>query len=396
MAGIYLHIPFCKKRCIYCDFYSTTCIAQQMDYVEALIREIKMRKDYLSSNGSIPVIDTIYLGGGTPSTLSHEHLEKIFDTIFSTYQVSKKAEITMEANPDDLTGKDALRISDLPINRISLGVQTFNDKQLKLLNRRHSGCQAIKAIEKCKADGIENISIDLIYGLPEQTLSDWEEEIKTAISLDIQHLSAYALIYEEGTPLWNMRREQLVKEVEDDVSLSMFNSLIDRLSLSGFEHYEISNFARQGYRSRHNSSYWRGIPYLGCGASAHSYDGNNRHWNVADLNVYLQEVNRCTPPLDETNATWMETEVLSVHEKYNDCIITSLRTSDGLDLSRIQSAFGQQFTDYCLRMAQKHIQNGLLEHIKKDEQSPLGLLKLTRQGIFVSDGVMSDLLSIED
>ena len=395
MAGIYLHIPFCKRRCIYCDFYSTTCIDKQKAYVDALCNEIKLRKDYLKINNQNPIIETIYIGGGTPSTLSRKHIETLLDTIFSTYEVSPQAEITMEANPDDLTGVNPLDIRYLPINRMSLGIQTFDDHQLRFLNRRHTGQQAIEAIIRCKEQGVENISIDLIYGLPGQNLSDWEKELETAIKMDIKHISAYSLIYEEGTPLWNMRMQHLVKEAEEDISLKMFTSLIQHLEEAGFEHYEISNFARPGHRSRHNSSYWKGVAYLGCGTSAHSFDGNNRQWNIADLDSYISHVSQCTTINDFIHASWIEKEELTLYEKYNDRIITALRTSDGLDLDKLQSDFGTRLKDYCLHTANRHLQNGILENIKKNEQS-LGLLKLTRQGLFLSDGIMSDLLFVED
>lgn len=396
MAGIYVHIPFCKKRCIYCDFYSTVCMEKQQPYIEALTNELKLRADYLRLNGLFPSIETIYIGGGTPSTLDTSSLEDIFDSIYRTYPVSEQAEITIECNPDDLSTEKIQELHHLPINRLSIGIQTFSDNHLRFLNRRHNGQQAISAVKECQDLGFDNISIDLIYGLPTQDHQNWEDNLKIATNLNVQHISAYSLIYEEGTRLFNMRQQGMAEEAPDQVSLRMFNTLIDQLSDAGFEHYEISNFARKGYRSRHNSSYWKGIPYIGCGPSAHSYDGTNRQWNISDINCYIDNVVRCTSPSDFTDASWIEKEVLTTTERYNDRIITALRTSDGLNLSLLRQDFGNRLADYCLKVADKHLRNGVLEIVEKNEQNPQGLLRLTRQGIFLSDGIMSDLLFIED
>ena len=277
-----------------------------------------------------------------------------------------------------------------------MGVQTFDDGKLRLLHRRHNGEQAIRAVHDCQDTGFDNISIDLIYGLPAQSLREWETDVNTALSLNVQHISAYALIYEEGTPLWEMRKRHVVEEADEELSLEMFSLLMCRLENAGFEHYEISNFARPGFRSRHNSSYWKGIPYLGCGPSAHSFDGRNRQWNHPDLNVYIDQVGKCLSSEDFNHAPWIEQEELNLYERYNDCIITSLRTSDGLNLSELKRKFGQSLTDYCLQAAAVHLRNGQLEITEKKEQAPEGLLKLTRRGIFLSDGIMSDLLYVPD
>ncbi len=396
MAGIYLHIPFCNTRCIYCDFYSTTCRERSDAYIHALTRELELRKDYLMKNGEMPPIDTVYLGGGTPSTLSTAQLETIFSCLYKHYPVSSQAEITLEANPDDLTDGKIKSLRTLPVNRLSMGIQTFDEEKLRLLRRRHRGEQAIRAIKECQDKGIENISIDLIYGLPAQILSEWETDIETAIGLQVQHLSAYALIYEEGTALWKMREQATVREADEELSLNMYNTLIERLQNAGFEHYEISNFARPGFRSRHNSSYWKDIPYLGCGPSAHSFDGKNRQWNRPDLELYINKVGICHTPADFQTASWIEKETLSLYERYNDRIITALRTSDGLDLARLRKDFGNRLADYCRHTAANHIRRGLLEIKEKKEQTPEGLLCLTRQGLFLSDGIMSNLLWVEE
>ena len=396
MAGIYIHIPFCASRCIYCDFYSTTHGSKAEDYTAALINELRLRADYLKTDGRIPTIETIYLGGGTPSTLPPTLLRRIFDAIYACYEVDDRAEVTIEANPDDLSLEKIRILNSLPVNRLSIGVQTFDDNKLRLLHRRHNGDQAIRAVHNCQDAGLDNISIDLIYGLPEQTLPDWEKDLDTALRLQIQHLSAYALIYEQNTPLWKMRQLRQVKEAPDELSLAMFELLRRKLTTGYFEHYEISNFARPGFRSRHNSSYWKGIPYLGCGPSAHSYDGNSRQWNISDLNTYIDKTGACRSPRDFTNASWIEKEELSIFEKYNDLVITSLRTSDGLNLTALRKNFGTMLADYCLQAASPHIRQGLLEICSKKEQISEDLLKLTHRGIFLSDGIMSDLLYVED
>ncbi len=396
MAGIYIHVPFCTSRCVYCDFYSTTCGEKGKTYVNALTKELRLRADYLRQDGQTPLIETIYIGGGTPSTLDSSLLGRIFDVLYETYAVSDRAEVTVEANPDDLTPMKIKSLHTIPINRLSMGVQTFDDGKLRLLRRRHDGEQAVRAIRDCQDAGFGNISIDLIYGLPAQSLREWETDVNMALSLRVQHISAYALIYEEGTPLWEMRRRHVVEESDEELSLKMFNLLIHRLEDGGFEHYEISNFARPGFRSRHNSGYWKGIPYLGCGPSAHSFDGRNRQWNQSDLDIYINKVGKCSSPEDFTQASWIGREELGLYERYNDCIVTSLRTSDGLNISELRQKFGQPLADYCLRAASVHIQRGGLEITKKKEQAPEGLLKLTRRGIFLSDGIMSDLLYVSD
>ena len=256
MAGIYLHIPFCKTRCIYCDFYSTTRSELKTRYVRALCRELAMRKDYLKGED----IETVYFGGGTPSQLEKEDFEQIFDTIRTHYGLSHCQEITLEANPDDLTSEYLKMLSSLPFNRISMGIQTFDDPTLKLLKRRHNAHTAIEAVHRCREAGFQNISIDLIYGLPGENKERWENDLRQAISLNVEHISAYHLIYEEDTPIYNMLKQHQISEVDEDSSLDFFTLLIEHLQKAGFEHYEISNFCRPGKYSRHNSSCWKGIP----------------------------------------------------------------------------------------------------------------------------------------
>ena len=376
MAGIYIHIPFCKRRCIYCDFFSTAQSEKKAEYVHVLVRELEMRKDYLGNEE----IETIYLGGGTPSQLSKEELEEIFAHIYKVYKVTPDAEITLEANPDDLTPEYVSMLRTLPFNRISMGIQTFQEETLKLLHRRHTAQQAIEAFIRCREAGFQNISIDLMYGLPGETLETWEQDLQQAIALHPEHISAYHLIYEEGTALWNLREQNKVEEAEEELSLTLFKTLIERLTKAGYQHYEISNFCLPGLHSRHNSSYWTGKKYLGCGPSAHSFDGTSRQWNVSSLDKYLEGIR--TGQLD------FEIEDLDLYTRYNDFVITSIRTCWGMPLSQLRTNYGETLYNYCLRMAKPHIQQGVLE-IKEDT------LKLTSEGIFISDGIMSDLLWIE-
>ena len=373
MAGIYIHIPFCKRRCIYCDFFSTTQSDQKSTYVRALCEELRIRKDYLQEED----IETIYLGGGTPSQLSQKELESIFTTIYNIYKVKEDAEITLEANPDDLTPEYVSMLCQLPINRISMGIQTFQENTLKLLHRRHTAQQAVEAFYRCREAGFQNISIDLMYGLPGETLETWIHDLKQAIDLHPEHISAYHLIYEEGTVLWKLREECQVKEADEDLSVSLFSTLIDMLTQAGYQHYEISNFCLPGLHSQHNSSYWTGKKYLGCGPSAHSYNGFSRQWNVASLDKYMTGISSGQPDF--------ELEELDLYTRYNDFVITSIRTCWGMPLSRLQTEYSEELYHYCLRMAKPHLEQGLLE--LQDE-----VLKLTSKGIFVSDGIMSDLL----
>ena len=373
MAGIYIHIPFCKRRCIYCDFFSTTQSEKKPAYIYALCQELDLRKDYLEGED----IETIYLGGGTPSQLSQEELEEIFSTLYNIYKVKEDAEITLEANPDDLTPEYVHMLRSLPINRISMGIQTFQEETLKLLHRRHTARQAIEAFQRCREAGFQNISIDLMYGLPGETLDTWKQDLQQAIALRPEHISAYHLIYEEGTALWKLKEQHQVEEADEDLSVTLFRTLIDELTRAGYEHYEISNFCLPGLHSRHNSSYWTGKKYLGCGPSAHSFNGTSRQWNVASLDKYIHAIQQ--GKLD------YEIEELDIYTRYNDFVITAIRTHWGMSLSQLRSTYGEDLYRYCLRMAKPHLAQGVLE-MKEDT------LKLTKEGIFISDGIMSDLL----
>lgn len=377
MAGIYIHIPFCKTRCIYCDFFSTTRNELKEQYVRSLCHELEMRKDYLQHEP----VETVYLGGGTPSQLAQEDFLQIFETIERVYDIRQVREITLEANPDDLTPEYTQMLATLPFNRISMGIQTFNEETLRLLKRRHTASQAIAAVKYCREAGFRNISIDLIYGLPGETADSWEYDLSQAIALNVEHISAYHLIYEEGAPIYKMLQQHRVSEVDEESSIRFFSRLIDRLAAAGYEHYEISNFCRPGYCSQHNTSYWQGIPYLGCGPSAHSFNRMEREWNIASLNDYIAGI--------ESGNRIYETEKLNVTTRYNEFIITSLRTRRGIPLTKLKAEFGTGLWQYCLDMAAPSLENGKL--IRKGDA-----LCLTREGIFISDSIMSDLLKIED
>jgi oxygen-independent coproporphyrinogen-3 oxidase len=367
MAGIYFHIPFCKQRCSYCDFFSSTQNEKKDNYVDALCKELNERKEYLKEP-----VKTIYFGGGTPTLSSAADFEKIFHALHFIYGEDSNREITLEANPDDLTFEYLESIKRLPFNRISLGIQSLDDHELQLLNRRHDMQSAIRAVERLQQAGYGNISIDLMYGLPGQNPAIWNKSLQQAIDLQIQHISAYHLTYEEGTPLYKKKKKGSLIPVDEEMSNQLFDILIDRLSAAGFEHYEISNFARSGFQSRHNTSYWNGTHYLGIGASAHSYNGFSRQWNKKTL-------------LPDYWTSDCEVEILDEKTKYNDFVITRLRTMKGIDLSELAALFDESQKTYCLQQAQKPIAYGLL-------QCEDNYLRLTRKGIFVSDGIMSDLM----
>lgn len=388
MAGIYIHIPFCKQRCIYCDFYSTTSQEKENRYIEAVCTELELRKQSLPDP-----VHTIYIGGGTPSLLNPASVKQLKECMDRNYRMMPDLEFTVEANPDDISPEWLEAMSRIGVNRISMGVQTFHDGHLKLLRRRHNSERAIQAVHLCQEHGFRNISIDLIYGLPEQTLEEWKADVAQAIALNVQHLSAYALIYEENTALWRMREQNKVQEADEELSLSMFEYLITELKNNGFEHYEISNFGLPGFHSRHNSSYWNDTPYLGCGASAHSFIGMERMYNTANIDHYIKDIMRCR----EENLPYNEVchcEVLDRYEHYNDRIITGLRTAAGLDLEKLEQDFGTELKNYCLKMAAPHLKENTLQ-ITEENGHPQGVLKLSHRGLFLSDGIMSDLLWVD-
>lgn len=375
MAGIYIHVPFCKTRCAYCDFYSTTQEQLKSRYVNALCQELDMRRNYLND----APIGTLYFGGGTPSQLSEADFRMIFACIEEVYGLETCQEITLEANPDDLTDDYVAMLTTLPFNRISMGIQTFHEPTLRLIGRRHTAKEAIEAVSRCQQHGFHNISIDLIYGLPNETPEQWKEDLGTAFSLDVQHISAYHLTYEQGTRLWQMLQRQEIEEVDEDTSVELFRILCDKMQQAGFEHYEISNFARSGYRSRHNSAYWHEVPYLGCGPGAHSFNGDSREWNVSSLQKYIGAL--------EQGQRDFEQEILDTDTRYNELVMTRLRTCEGIPLTYLQQRFGQAYHNYCLHLAAPYLRQGLL--LQKGDT-----LRLSKDGIFISDDIISDLMKV--
>lgn len=379
MAGLYIHIPFCASRCIYCGFYSTTHLDLRQRYVDAVCREMELRTISDGFDDELPSISTVYIGGGTPSQLTTAQLEQLFLYINKVYG-NQAEEVTIEANPDDITPGFAATLSRLDINRVSMGAQTFDDARLRFLHRRHTAAQVPVAVQRLRDAGIHNISIDLMYGFPNETLADWQHDIDAVLALNVEHLSAYCLMIEEGTPLHRMGIEPCNEEQER----AMYELLIDKLTVVGYEHYEISNFARSGFRSRHNSSYWHDIPYIGLGAAAHSYTipdgfaiGSSpvRSWNTADIHEYISAINEGNIPC--------EREVLDPDTHYNDRITTALRTSDGLDLTTLTEGHRR----HCLHEAEPFLKNDLLKLTGSR-------LVLTRRGLFVSDMVMSQLMMV--
>ena len=368
MQGLYIHIPFCKSRCIYCGFFSTTMLDLRQQYVDALCQEMKMRCQGAEN------ISTIYLGGGTPSQLTTDQLRQILHRAYIYNKVEKDAEVTIEVNPDDVTERFANDLTQLPVNRISMGVQTFDDKRLRFLHRRHTAEQVTTAVDRLRAAGIKNISIDLMYGFPGETIADCEADIAKALSLQVEHISTYCLMIEEDTQLQQMLQQGNITETEEELERQMYETIINRLEDGGYEQYELSNFARPGFQSRHNSSYWDGTPYIGIGAAAHSYDIESRSWNIADIKQYIQGM--------ANSQRIYEEERLDSDTRYNDAITVALRTSRGLDLQ----ALSPKHRTYCLENAQRYLDDGLLE------RTPDNRLRLTRRGLFVSDMIMSNLI----
>ena len=379
MAGLYLHVPFCSSKCSYCAFYSVTNNQLKQDYIEAVCKELYLRKHFfqdihLKNNQFDPVVTTAYFGGGTPSCLDESDFEKIFNTIYDCFGSSFE-EVTIECNPDDITLSYAKTLKKYA-NRISLGIQTFNNDQLKLINRRHNAEEAIKAVNIIKEVGISNISIDLIFGFPKETLADWLFDINQAIKLDVQHVSAYSLMFEEGTKLFHLLQKEEIEQISEDLSVEMYDVLIDKLSEAGLVQYEISNFAKPGFESRHNSSYWNEMPYLGVGPSAHSYNLFTRSWNVSNVSQYVKSIFKDILPLEE--------EQIDEITRYNDLITTALRTKEGIHLNTLQEDYAQ----YLLEQSSEFIKEGTM--IKTNDNR----LALTRKGYYISDAIMAELIKV--
>ena len=349
MAGLYVHIPFCQSKCIYCDFYSMPDrLHQASEYVDALLIEAETRREELKGEP----ITTVYVGGGTPSLLSEMLMEKLVTGLGRIFDMSRVEEFTIEVNPDDVHVDYIRFLRSIGVNRVSMGVQSFRDEDLRLINRRHHAAQAISAVEAISAAGIENISIDLIYGIPGQSQEDWKKNVEKAISLKVNHISAYSLMYEHGTRLSTMRDKGLVEEVAEESVAAMYDILVRELHHAGYQHYEISNFCLPGYHSRHNSSYWNLTPYLGLGVAAHSYDGAVRRYNPSHLQDYLQAMKSHQP--------FAKAERCTESERYDEYVMLRLRTASGLGIEALKEMFSPKFSDFFIRKAKVLLAQGLL------------------------------------
>jgi oxygen-independent coproporphyrinogen-3 oxidase len=373
MAGIYVHIPFCKKLCSYCDFYHIISKEDHSDYINALLKEAEIRKNYL---GAEPV-STIYFGGGTPSILTPAETGKVIDQLKKNFNIESDNEITVEINPDDITAGYLKELKDLGINRISLGIQSWNDEDLKMLNRRHSSAQAKVALDMTFDAGFINVTIDLIYGIPGMSNEKWASNLDKALSSKITHLSAYHLTIEPGTVFGKMKEKGLLQEIDEEESTSQFNTLIEKTESAGLIQYEISNFGKQGFFSAHNTNYWKQVPYLGLGPSAHSFNRYSRQWNIRDVKKYIKYVNN--------NREFSEREELDLKTRFNEYVMTSLRTMWGMDLEYVERTFEKEGYDYVMNMAGKFIGYGLMKQEKNT-------LVLSNQGKMISDNIISEFM----
>lgn len=373
MAGIYIHIPFCRKLCYYCDFYHVISHDDNALFINALKKEAELRTDYLSGN----TISTIYLGGGTPSILTVKEIESVLNHIRRLFILEDKNEITVELNPDDIS-RDYLReLHSFGVNRISIGIQSWRDEDLKMMNRRHTADQAAESLVNAINEGFENISVDLIYGIPGMGPDNWELNLDKTLSFDIKHLSAYHLTIEPGTVFYQMKEKGLLNEIDEDESTTEFNILIDKTESAGFINYEISNFGKPGYFSVHNVNYWKQVPYMGLGPSAHSFNGYSRQWNVKNVKKYIKSVN--------SGKLLYEKEELDTKTKFNEYIMTSLRTMWGIDLEYVEKIFEKEGYDYIVNLSGKFINYGLMKQENKN-------LILTNQGKMISDNIITEFI----
>lgn len=376
MSGIYIHIPFCKQKCTYCDFYTIVAPGKTDAFVNALIREIGLRNDYLSHRK----ISTIYFGGGTPSILNEAQLSLILQSLYAYFDIDANAEITIEANPDDLTAEYLRMLSRLPFNRLSIGIQSFQDNELKLINRRHNAQQAINAFYAARESGFDNISLDLIYGLPEQSMNSWNDNILKIIDLNPEHISVYGLTYEEGTPLFRQKQKGKVQPADDETMIEMHKEMMKKLILHGYEYYEISNYAKAGKRSKHNSSYWNFTPYAGFGPSAHSFDGISRQWNIASVSTYIEKI--------QQSEIFFEREVLTTTNLFNEYLLVKLRTMEGIRLRAFEEKFGKSEIE---RLLSKINEQSLNKYFNISEEN----ICLNSQNIFISDFLIMNILKDE-
>lgn len=382
MSGIYIHIPFCKQACHYCDFHFSTSMKKKDEMVLALVKEIQMRQSELldcARSDKDEIVETIYFGGGTPSTLQIADLRLQIDSIYENYNVSENPEITLEANPDDLSEEYLIALSKIGINRLSIGIQSFFEDDLQLMNRAHNSAEAKRCLE-IATQYFDNISLDLIYGIPGMSNEKWKQNIETALSFGIPHISSYALTVEPKTALNKLIQTGKIAKPKDEVAEAHFQILVETLEANDFIHYELSNFGKENYFSKNNSAYWLGKKYIGIGPSAHSYDGISRSWNVSNNSIYLKSL--------EENKLPNEIEVLSKTDRYNEYVMTGLRTIWGISLERIKNEFGNDYLDYLQKQSQKFIKDDLL-FIENQ------ILKPTSKGKFLTDGIASDLFYVD-
>lgn len=384
MSGIYIHIPFCKQACHYCDFHFSTSMKYKNDMVAALCEEIRLRKEHdvlefaFAKADTQNAIQTIYFGGGTPSVLDTSQINQIIDAVYENYQVTEHPEITLEANPDDLTEAKLKELSQSPVNRLSIGIQSFFEEDLKLMNRAHNAQEAQDCIVLAKTY-FDNISIDLIYGIPEMTAERWRENIYKAIDLKIPHISSYALTVEDKTPLKSFIEKGIIPQVDDELAQEHFHILLDAMQLHGYSNYEFSNFGKEGYFSQNNTAYWTGKSYMGIGPSAHSFDGKKRGWNINNNVKYIKSIQAGELPA--------EVEELSTVDRYNEYIMTGLRTIYGVSLEKIEKDFGTNYRSYILEQSADYLKDHLL-YLDGDT------LLVTRKGKFLSDGIASELFML--
>ena len=375
MAGIYIHIPFCKQACFYCDFHFSTSLKRKEEMLQAILSELQLRKNEFEDEQ----IETIYFGGGTPSLLTSEEIATIFKVIYRNYNVIESPEITLEANPDDLSESKIIALSNSPINRLSIGIQSFFEDDLQFMNRAHTAEESKNCLSVAMRY-FDNITIDLIYGVPNMNNKKWKENLKIAFDFGVSHISSYALTVEEKTALHNLIKKGTVPPINEQQALEHFNILVSETEKQGFEHYEISNFGKSAYFSKHNTSYWLGKKYLGIGPSAHSFNGKQRSWNIANNAKYIKSINNKTLPL--------EFEELSINNRFNEYIMTGLRTIWGVDLNKIEQDFGKTYLNELNKNSQSFIEKGLLEITSENK------LVTTNKGKFLADGIASDLFKV--
>ncbi|OIQ30058.1 MAG: coproporphyrinogen III oxidase [Bacteroidetes bacterium MedPE-SWsnd-G2] len=378
MAGIYLHIPFCKQACFYCDFHFSTNFGKKSEMVEAIKKELSLRANELEGQK----IETIYFGGGTPSVLSIDEIQDLLKAIKDQFEVTNSPEITLEANPDDLDSETLQKLSKTAINRLSIGVQSFNENDLKIMNRAHNGTEAIECLKEA-SQLFDNITIDLIYGVPGMTLEQWDLNIRTALRFGVNHISSYALTVEPKTVLAHKIKKGEYDNPDEAEAAKHFHHLVDVCNSEGFVHYEISNFGKPDYFSKHNTSYWKGVDYLGVGPSAHSFNGKQRSWNISNNSKYLKAINANQLPLT--------IEDLTVSDQYNEYVMTGLRTIWGVSFTVILEKFGASYLSHMQLCAQPFIDNGKLKLITKNDNQ---FLLTTEQGKFFADGIASELFMI--